>query len=176
MRAHWNSLPFRKNSCNGRILLGMGVVGYRTDRPERVAARKGGLTVLRICQHCRGTRADDASTLIICAWANINDRVTGTDHSHVMLDDHCGVSRRDETLELALQSVDIEQVKLGGRLVEDVERVATPGSLQLGRKLHTLSSGAGKFSGRLPQTQIAEANFLQDLQSSGYLRIFCKEI
>ncbi len=64
-------------------------------------------------------------------------------------------------MQLRHQLVDVRRMQAGGRLVEDVERVATAGALQFGGQLDALRLAARQLGGRLSQPQVAQAHFAQ---------------
>jgi hypothetical protein len=51
---------------------------------------------------------------------------------------HYGIARVDQAVQLTIEQIHIGGVKPGGRLVEDVEGVPSPGSLQFGGELDPL--------------------------------------
>ena len=72
----------------------------------------------------------------------------------------------DQALELRHQPLDVGGVQAGGRLVEDVERVAALGALQLGRQLDALRLAAGQLGGRLAEAQVAQADLAQHARAT----------
>ena len=69
----------------------------------------------------------------------------------------------DEPVQLRHEPVDVGGMQAGGRLVEDVQRVAALGALQLGRELDALRFAAGQLRRRLAEAQVAEADLPQDV-------------
>lgn len=103
-------------------------------------------------------RRDDTAARVTTARTQIDHPVRARDHRHVVFDDHDGVARVDQTVQLAQQHLDIGRVQPGRRLVEEIERVATAHPLQLAGQLDPLSLPAGQLGGGLTQSQIAEAD------------------
>src|SRR5678816_3962272 len=58
----------------------------------------------------------------------------------------------------------------GGRLVQEVERVAASRALQLGRKLDALRLASRELGCGLPEAQIAQADFAQDIERAPHWR------
>ena len=58
-------------------------------------------------------------------------------------------------------------MQAGGRLVEDVERVAALRALQLGGELDALRLAAGQLGRRLAEAQVAEADLAQHVERRG---------
>ena len=75
-----------------------------------------------------------------------------------------------------MQLLDVRRVQPGGRLVEDVERVAALGPLQLGRELDPLRLAAGELGRRLAEPQVAQADLAQHVERAEHLRLVGEEL
>ena len=67
---------------------------------------------------------DDPAAAVAPFGAEVDDPVGGLDHVEVVLDDDDRVARAREAVEDLEQLADVLEVEAGGRLVEDVERLA----------------------------------------------------
>ena len=77
-----------------------------------------------------------------------------------MLDlDHCGAGV-DRRVQLHQKLVHVGRVQSGCRLIEDVQRVPTLCTLQLGGKLDALRFAAGDFQGGLAEPKVTCADAL----------------
>ncbi len=90
----------------------------------------------------------------------------GGDRVEVVLDQDDGVAGVDQPVQLAQQQGDVGRVQAGRRLVEQVERVAAPGPLQLGRQLDALRLAAAELGRRLAEPQVAQPDVAQRLQAA----------
>ena len=127
-------------------------------------------------------RADayDLTATVAALGAKVDDPVGGLDDVQVVLDDDDRAACVDQTAKGGEQFADIVEVQAGGGLVEDVEHarrlrlrrclvcaLATSRSgLQVGGQLHALGFAAGERGGGLAQTQIAQADFVEDTSLS----------
>ena len=92
-----------------------------------------------------------------------------------MLDDDDGVAVITQLMEDAQQLADVVEVQAGGRLVEDVERLAGVALGQFPRQLDPLRLAAGEGDGILAEGDVAEADFHQRIQLAGNRRYRRKE-
>ena len=109
----------------------------------------------------RARRHAPPTALVPAARAEVDDPVGADDRVEVVLDQHDGVAGVDEPVELAQQQRDVRGVQPGRRLVEQVEGVAAPGPLQLGRQLDPLGLPAAELGGGLTEAQVAEPDLGQ---------------
>lgn len=93
-----------------------------------------------------------------------------------MFDDEHGVARLDQALQGFEQSRHVLEVQPGGRLIQDIERIAGRRPLQLGCELDALGFAAAEGRRRLSQLQVAEANILQRHQTPRDLRQVAEEV
>ena len=102
--------------------------------------------------------------------AEVDELVGGLDHVEVVLDHDHRVALLDQAVEDLEQPLDVGEVQAGGRLVEDVERVAGGDLGELGRELDPLRLAAGELRRRLAEADVVEADVVQGLQPPGDLR------
>ena len=88
-----------------------------------------------------------------------------------MFDHDNGIAGFDEPIELGDEPFHIGRVQSGGRLVEDVERVAALDPLQLGRKLDPLRLPSGQFGRGLAKPQIAQTHLAHDREGPMQMRL-----
>jgi len=97
------------------------------------------------CRAARGRRdrfrralRHDASAFVTGTRSQVDDPVRRRHHLHVVLDGNDGVARRHQALELRHQLVYIRGMQSGRGLVEDIQRIAATGTLQLGGEFDAL--------------------------------------
>ncbi len=81
-----------------------------------------------------------------------------------MLDDDHRVTGVDEAVQHAEQFLDVVEVQAGGRLVEQVERLAGAAAAQLARQLDALGFAARQGRGGLPEFDVVQADVVQRLE------------
>ena len=81
-----------------------------------------------------------------------------------MLDHEQRTAVIDQPFEGRQQLGDVVEVQAGSRLVADEERAFVGGLREMRRQLDALGFAARKRRGRLAQAQIAQADFVQQLQ------------
>ena len=64
----------------------------------------------------------------------------------------------------------------GGRLVENVERVAAFGALQLRRQLDALRLATGELGRWLAKAKIADADLAEHVERPAYVRLVAEEL
>ena len=84
------------------------------------------------------TGSHHLSPFVTRARADVDDPVASLNHRHVVFDDDYGVAGVDEIVQLHQELLDVRRMQPGCGLVENVERVATLGALQLRRQLDAL--------------------------------------
>ena len=94
-------------------------------------------------QLLRRARTHDFAAFVTGSGAHIDHPITAGDHVHVVLYQDHGIAGRDKPIKLGHQLFDVGGVQAGGRLVQDVERVAAGGALQFGCQLDALGLAAG---------------------------------
>ena len=106
-------------------------------------------------------------SLLAAFGAEVDDPVGRLDHVEIVLDDDHRVAEIDQPAEHVQQLADVVEVQAGGRLVEDVERVAGVDAAQFGGQLDPLGLAAGERGRRLAERQVAQADLLQAAQAAG---------
>ena len=96
--------------------------------------------------------------------AQVDEAVGGLDDVEVVLDDDDGVAGVGQAVEHAEEPVDVLEVQAGGRLVEDVERLAGGAAAELLGELDALRLAAGESRRRLPEVDVVEADVAQCLE------------
>ena len=81
----------------------------------------------------------------------------------------------DQAIEHVEQALDVGEVQPGGRLVEDVERVAGGDLGELGRELHPLRLAARELRGRLAEPDVVEPDVVQRVEAARDLRDVLEE-
>ena len=97
------------------------------------------------------------------AGAHLDNPVGCTDDVRVVLDDNDGVALIDKLAEHIEQDADVLEMQACGGFVEDVERASRVATGKLCGKLHALALSARKGIAWLPELDVAESHFLQDL-------------
>ena len=135
-------------------------------RPSRRA--RYGAVALPAARGDVGGRAgrDHPAARVSAARAEVDDPVGGGDRVEVVLDQDHRVAGVDEPVQLAQQQRGVRGVQARGRLVEQVERVAAAGPLQLGGELDALGLAAAELGRRLAQPQVAQPHVAQRLQAA----------
>ena len=90
--------------------------------------------------------------------AQVDDPVGRLDDVQVVLDDDDRVARVHEPVEHLEELLDVREVEPGGRLVEDVDRLAGGAPRELRGQLHALRLAARERRGRLAEADVAEAD------------------
>ena len=85
-----------------------------------------------------------------------------------MLDDDQGVAGIAQFHEHLQQCVDVGDVQSGGRFIEDVEGLRSAAFGEFGRELDPLRFASRQRAGRLPEGEIAKADFLHGGQLVGH--------
>ena len=93
-----------------------------------------------------------------------------------MLDHHDRVTGLDQALQHDQQAAGVLEVQAGGRLVEQVHRVAGRALGQLGGQLHPLGFTTRQRGGRLAEAHVAEPDVDQRLQVTGDHRLGPEEL
>ncbi len=111
-----------------------------------------------------GAHAHDLAATDTTLGAQVDDVVGHLDEIGVVLDHHHRVARVDQPLQRAQQGANVLEVQSRGGLVEQVQRRAGVGPLQLGCELDPLRLAAGQGRARLPQCDVAQADIHQGLE------------
>src|ERR1700733_3260798 len=133
----------------------------------------------------RGAYSYDLAAAAAALRAHVDDPVGGFDHVEVVLDDEQGAAALDEFAECSEKLGDVVEVEAGGGLVEDVEGSAAGfGGGVVGRARRDAARGgevrgefdtrgfaAGECCGRLAKTDVAEADFVEDVELVDDLRM-----
>ena len=149
----------RRTFISGSTRLGEELAGVGAGRRGDLLGRAGG---------------DHLAALLAALGAEVDDPVGGLDHVEVVLDHDHRVAGVDQAVEHVEQPLDVGEVQAGGRLVEDVERVAGRDLGELGRELDPLRLAAGELRRRLAEADVVEPDVVQRLaggaRSSGCSR------
>ena len=131
-----------------------------------VAASVGGLDR---GDFLRRAGRDDEAARVASLGAEIDDVIGALDHIEIMLDDDQRIALRDEAVEDFDQQGDVVEVEAGGGLVEDEEAVLGALIGKMADQLEPLRFAAGEDIEGLAETEIAEADLLEDAQRVGDL-------
>ena len=107
---------------------------------------------------------------------HVDEPVAVLDDVQVVLDDQHGVALVDQLVQHLEQLAHILEVQAGGRLVQDVERVAGGAAAQLLAQLDALRLAAGERGGRLAQLDVAQADGVERLQLVAQARDVLEEL
>ncbi len=106
--------------------------------------------------------------MLAAAGAQVHHVVGVGDHVQVVLDDHDGGAVLDEVLQHADEGFHVQRVQPDGGLVEDEEGVVLVAA-HLAGQLQALGLAAGKCRCGLAQSEIAQAQIVEDLQLVAHL-------
>jgi hypothetical protein len=98
------------------------------------------------------------------AGAEIDDVAGGLNGVGVVLDDENGVAEVAKGFEDVDEALCVARVETNGRLVENVERANEVGAKRRG-ELNPLGFAAGKSGGEAIESEIVEADFVEELQT-----------
>jgi hypothetical protein len=107
---------------------------------------------------------DHATALRAAFGTQVDDVVGGQHQVEVVLDHDHAVAEVDQLLQCSHQARDVLHVQAGGRLVQQIERVALGPALELGHQLQALRLAARERGRGLAQRQVAQADLDHDLQ------------
>src|SRR5580658_8773580 len=107
----------------------------------------------------------DLSAAIAAFGSEVNHPVGTANHVQVVFDDQDTPAVLDQSLECRKQFGDVVEVQASGGLIEDEQRTTAGGLRQVRRQFHALGFAAAQRGGRLAQSQVAQANVGQDLQT-----------
>ena len=107
---------------------------------------------------------DDPAAVLASLGPQVEDPVGRLDHVEIVLDDDHGVALLLEPVEHLQQLLDVVEVQPGGRLVEDVKRLAGALLDQLARQLDALGLAAGERGRGLAELDVVEAHVVQGLE------------
>ena len=117
-------------------------------------------------RHLLGIASGDNRAAVFPAFGSeVHDEVGGLDHVEIVLDHEQRVSRFEQLAESGQQLGDVVEMQTGGRLVEDVEQAFAAMRRQVRRDLDPLRLSSRKRRRRLAQTQVAEADLVEHLQT-----------
>ena len=102
--------------------------------------------------------------------AQVDDPVGRLDHVEIVLDHDDRVALVDEAIEHFEQLGQVVEVQAGGRLVEQVQRLAGVRPSKLGRQFHALRFAAGERRRALAEREVIEPDVAQRLQDAADLR------
>src|SRR5690606_11564648 len=106
----------------------------------------------------------------------VDDPVCRLDDVEVVLDYQHGIPAIGQSLQDLQQSLDVGKVKAGGRLVENVHRLAGRAAGELARELHALGLAARELRGRLAELHVAEPDVVQRHELVADLRHILEEV
>src|SRR5579871_1946884 len=108
--------------------------------------------------------------------SQIDDMIRRLDYIQMVLDDQNGVPGIHQAIEAFEQTLDVGEVEAGGRLVQNVEDIAAPLHLaEFAGEFDPLRLSAGERGGGLPESEIAQPQFVQDRDPPGYGRNVLEE-
>src|SRR5579885_2919858 len=110
----------------------------------------------------RRAGGDDLAAAVTAFRTEIDDPIRSLDDVKIVLDDDDGVAVVAQPVQHAEQLLDVVEVQAGGRLIENVERVAGVALGELPRELHALRLAAGERGGVLAELDVGQA-FVQYL-------------
>ena len=143
--------PASPDFCTPCLPLCSSAIAGRRGMGDDVLGRAGG---------------DDVAALVAGLGAQVDHPVGRLDHVEVVLDHHDRVAQIDQPVEHVEQLGQVVEVQAGGRLVEQVERVAGVGPGELGGQLDALGLAAGERRGRLAERQVVEPHVAERLQDA----------
>src|SRR5260370_13080614 len=127
------------------------------------AREKAARVRLRIARHLLGSsHRDDLAALIASLGAQIDQPVGGFDDVEIMFNHQQRSATLEQLAERAEELGDVIEVQTRGRFVENVKEALVVGTAEVRGKLKALRFPAGEGCRRLPETQVAESNFIQD--------------
>ena len=94
--------------------------------------------MFRTCDLLGRPCRNDLTTVAAGSRSQVNHPVRTRDHPHIVFGHHHGIARVHQAVQLTIEQIHIGVVKPGGRFVEDVEGVSSPGPLQFGCELDPL--------------------------------------
>ena len=109
----------------------------------------------------------DVAAFVARLGAQVDHPVGRLDHVEVVLDHHDRVAQVDQPVEHVQQLGQVVEVQAGGRLVQQVERLAGVGPREFGGQLHPLGLAAGERRGRLAEREVVEPHVAERLQRCG---------
>ena len=112
----------------------------------------------------RRARGHDLAAAGAAFGPQVDDPIGRLDDVQIVLDDQHGVAGIDKVVQHLQQQLDIGKVQAGGRLVEQVQRLAGAFFHQLAGQLDALSLAARERGRRLAELQIVEPDVVQRLQ------------
>ena len=120
--------------------------------------------ILVLHQFGQGSARDQPAAVHAGAGAKVDDVVGAAHRFLVVLDNDERVAARLELVQCAEQLLVVAGVQADGRLVQDVEDAAEVRA-KLGRQPDPLRLAAGKGRHAAAKLEIAEANFIEELQA-----------
>lgn len=123
----------------------------------------------------RRTGDQDFAAAAAAFRAEIDNPVGSFNHIEVVLNHHDGIALIAQLVQDFQQLLDIGEVQTGGRLIEDIQRLAGTALGQLARQLHALRLAAGQGRRRLAKADIGQADVHQGLQLTRQRRYGIKE-
>ena len=105
------------------------------------------------------------------ARTEIDNMIGAFDHVQMMLDDDHSIVGIEQVLEHGEQFFYVFEVQTGGGFIEHVHGVPRGALGELSRQLDSLGLPSGERGRRLPQVQIVEIGFFEQLQSGGDLGV-----
>ena len=130
-------------------------------------AGRGSMT-LRMCDDIlRRAGDDDVAAFVAGLGAHVDHPIGRFDHVEIVLDHHDRIAQIDQPIEHVEQFGQIVEVQAGGRLVEQIERLAGVGPGKLGGQFHALGLAAGKRRRRLAEREVIEAHVAKRFAARG---------
>ena len=107
---------------------------------------------------------DDMAAPFARLGAHVDDPIGRLNDVQIVLDDHHRVAQLDQPIEHVQQLGQVVEVQAGGRLVEQVERLAGIRPRQFGGQLNALRLAARERRRRLAQPHVIEPHVAERLQ------------
>src|SRR5688572_21267765 len=124
------------------------------------------MAVLHLADLLRRALGDDGAAGVAAFGAHVDEPVGALYYVEVVLDHEDRVAQVGQAVEHVEEVLDVGEVQAGGRLVEDVERVAGGVLAELRREFHPLRLAAGELRARLADLHVREADVVERLQQA----------
>ena len=91
----------------------------------------------------RRAGGDDLASAVAAFQAQVDNPIGGLDYVKIVLDDDDGVAVIAQSVQYAEQLFNVKEMQAGGRLIENIERIAGVALGQFARQLDALRLAAG---------------------------------
>src|SRR3989338_5413771 len=131
---------------------------------QRTFQEAAGVRALGARDFFRRTGGDALAAPVAALGTEIDEMIGGLDDVQIVLDDEHGVALVHELLQNTEETVDVGEVKPGGRFIQDVKSAPCRTLGKLSGKFHALRFPSGKRRRGLAKLDIVEADLMQRLQ------------